>query len=459
VKWIAIALFLAAVPMVAAWLRTNPRKAPWIWGLLTFLPFVIGPWHLVVATYATPFWSGYVKGWEISLLDSLALGVLLGTRGTWPRPKLLLPLLAYILVVMLAVFQARFGFLAWSYVVQLARILIVFLAVARVTFLEKGERAILTGLLCGLIVQALYALLARAGGALQTGGSLGHQNLLGFVSHMAVMPAFALFLAGRWRGIALAGTLAGLIVVILTASRATIAFSGIGLIMTLLLSVSIRFSGRKAIVGMAGVALLLASFPLAQATLDQRLQAQRSTFFKEDLERVAFEKAALSMLHAKPMGVGPNHYVFIANTEGYSARAGVHWGVGSRSTNVHNSYLLMAVETGYIGLAAFLILLASAIFYAFGGAVRFRRQPGSEVLIGVGCGLVALSLHAFFEWMLVVFPAQYLFAGSLGLIAGLRSRYASASRSSQVTMKASSDWRASPVGWAELTSPASQTRF
>lgn len=425
-KWVALALILLAMPLLTAWLRTNPRFAPVVWAMLGFLPFVLGPWHLMVAPYASAMWSGYVKGWEISLLDSIALAVIFGTRGRWPRLTLIVPLLAYVAAVAISISQAKFGTLASSYLLQLLRIVVVFVAVAKLVQDDRGERAVLTGLIAGLAVQAGYALWARMGGALQTGGSMGHQNLLGFVSHMAIMPAFALLLAGRWQRVALVGVIAGVIAVILTASRATIAFSAIGLILTLLLSMAIRMTPRKAAIGLAGIVFLGASVPLANAALQRRFDAQGSSFFTEDQERVAFERAAHLMLTERPMGVGPNHYVFVANTEGYSARAGVSWSTGSRATNVHNSYMLVAAETGWLGIVTLVTLLASAIWFALATAVRYRRQPGSEILIGVACALIAVGIHALYEWMFVTYPAQYLFAVSLGLIAGLRSRFARA---------------------------------
>lgn len=426
-KWVFLVLVLVAAPTLAAWLKTKPRAAPIIWGLLGFLPFVLGPWHLIVAPYSTAGWPGYVKGWEVSLLDAVAIGIIFGTGDRWPKPTLVLPFLAYIFAVLIAVYQAEFGKLAFSYVFQLIRVIIVFLAVGRVVVSERGEKAVLTGLVLGLGVQAIYAIVARAGGALQTGGSLGHQNLLGFVSHLVLMPAFALFLAGRWQRIAITGILCGLIVVILTASRATIAFSAVGLGLTLLLSMAFHFNGRKAVLGAVGVVLLAASYPLAQASLDRRFEIQNMKFFDEDKEREAFVRAARAMIDDHPMGVGPNHYVVTANTQGYSSRAGVNWRSASRGTNVHNSYLLVAAETGYFGLFAMVLLLGSALWYALSTAYQYRRHCGSEVLIGLGCGVLAMSIHGFYEWMFVIYPTQYVLASSLGLIAGLRSRYLRAS--------------------------------
>jgi O-antigen ligase len=433
VKWIALALFLLAVPALVAWLRTNPRAAPLVWGLLGFLPFVLGPWHLMVAPYATPIWSGYVKGWEISLLDVVALGVIFGTRGRWPRLTLVVPFVIYILAVTFAVSQARFAAFALSYPIQLCRVFLVFIAVTRVTMNERGERAVFTGLVLGLAVQACYAVAAKAGGALQTGGSLGHQNLLGFVSHLPVMSAFAMFLAGRFPRTAFAGVVAGILCVILTASRATIALSFAGLAVTLLLSISFRFSGRKAALGLAGVLVLALAYPLANIVLEQRLAAHKQTFFAEDKEREAFARAARAMIRAEPMGVGPNHYVFIANTEAYSSQAGVAWRSESRSTSVHNSYLLVTAETGFLGLIAFLTLIGSAIWAAFRTAFRYRKYQASELLIGVGCGLIAMSIHGLFEWMFVVYPTQYVLAVGFGIIGGLRARFMAAAAKDEGT--------------------------
>jgi O-antigen ligase len=365
-----------------------------------------------------------VKGWQFTALDAVALTVLLAHRGKW-RPYLVIPCLLYMLAILMSVLQSRFPMLAGSYFIQYARAFIVFLAVAKIAVAEEGEKALLRGLVLGLCVQAVYALMARAGGALQTGGSLGHQNLLGFVSHMALMPALASMLAGRWTKMSFAGVVAGAIIVVLTASRATIAFSAVGVAVTMLVCLSLRFSGHKLSVGAAAIALLLVCVPVAMSTLERRFALQDTSFFEEDREREAFAKAAMLMLEAKPMGVGPNHYVFVANTEGYSEQAGVIWAAGSRSTNVHNSYLLIAAESGYFGIFTFLILLGSALFYAFGSAIRFRKQAGSEIFVGLGAAILATSLHGLYEWMYVVFPSQYLFAATLGLIAGLRSRYVS----------------------------------
>jgi O-antigen ligase len=241
---------------------------------------------------------------------------------------------------------------------------------------------------------------------------------------MALMPAFAALLAGRWPKTTATGVICGLIIVSLTASRATVAIAGAALILTLCLSLLTKMNGRKVAVALVGVLLIGLSAPLAYSALQRRAAVQNMNLLAEDTERRAFERAADAMLAAKPMGVGPNHYVFIANTEGYNQRAGVNWSVGNRNANVHNSYRLVAAESGYFGVLTVLGLIGSAICLAFTTAMRYRHEQGSDLLIGVGVGLIAVAVHGLYEWMFLLFPVQYVFACSLGLIIGLRSRYA-----------------------------------
>jgi O-antigen ligase len=201
--------------------------------------------------------------------------------------------------------------------------------------------------------------------------------------------------------------------------------AGIGIVATLLLSMAFRFTSRKALIALSCALLAAAVIPIVQVTMERRLAAQGISFLSADKERQAFERAARAMMAAKPMGVGPNHYVFVANTEGYNSKAGVNWSFGNRSANVHNSYLMVGAETGWLGLVTMVLLLGSAIATAFLSAWKYRRHPSADMLIGVGCGLLAVAAHGFLEWMFVILPAQYLLAASFGIIAGLRLRLVS----------------------------------
>lgn len=424
-KWAALLLFvLVAVGLTPA-LRKDPRAVLVAAFLLGFLPFVMTPWHLLVAPYSTPGWPGYVKGWEVGLIDAIAIACLVGI----PRARSQLPFkyvfLLYIASTVVSAFLAPNFNIALSYPIQLARIFLVFAAVARLSSSPLGLKAILQGLFIGLSYQAGIAIWAKLGGAIQTGGSFGHQNALGFVSHLVFLPAFGLLLSGRWTRLAIVGLLSGAVVITLTVSRATIAFAAIGLVVTYLLSASSHWTTRKGAVALVSVAIIGLSFPIIQSTFEQRFEAKGGNFTKQDEERKAFQTAANMIIEDYPFGVGANHYVIFANTGGYSQRAGVIWNSGSRGTNVHNSYLLIRAETGFFGIFAIILLMGTVITSALRHAIRNRGTSEADLLFGIVGALVAVIIHSFYEWMLVTHQTQYVLAVALGMTGGLIRQFRS----------------------------------
>lgn len=419
-KWVALLLFILVGIGATVAIRQNPRAVLVAAFLLGFLPFVMAPWHLMVAPYSIASWPGYVKGWEFGLIDVIAVACLIGV----PKARSALPFkyvfLAYIAASTISVFLAPNFTIALSYPLQLARVFLVFAAVARISASPLGLKAILQGLFIGLTFQAVIAIWSRLGGAIQTGGSFGHQNLLGFVSHLVFIPAFGLLLSGLWTRWAIVGLISGAIVITLTVSRATVAFAGIALVVTYALSMLSGSSQRKIGVGLATVALIGLSFPIIQSSFERRFATQGNIAFNApDEERKAFELAAETMIADYPFGVGANHYVVIVNTQGYASRAGVGWGTGSRATNVHNSFLLMHAETGYLGLLTIFLLLGTAAISSLVHGFRARGSAQGDLLIGIVGALLAITLHSFYEWMLVTHQAQYLLGVILGLAAGL----------------------------------------
>jgi O-antigen ligase len=139
---------------------------------------------------------------------------------------------------------------------------------------------------------------------------------------------------------------------------------------------------------------------------------------EEDSERLMYKEAAAAMLADHPMGVGANHFTLVANVGGYFTRVGELWGAG-RASNVHNVYWLVATETGYIGLIAFVAFLLPPLIAAFRCSVRHLGDPRGDLLLGLGCALLIVYIHSFEEWILVVLESQYVLAIVIGLVAGL----------------------------------------
>lgn len=419
-KWIFLAALIALVPVLAGWLRSNPRELPKVCMLMGFLPFAIAPFHLYAAPISWAMWPGFVKGVEVSLLDAVALAIVLSAPQRSRRFRMKAPMLLFIGAVALSVITASIPMAASFYVWQLARVFLVFAAVAISCRDDRCPPAIVTGMVIGLAIQAVMATRDFLGGALQSGGGFGHQNQLGILSHFAVYPALALLLAGRKGVTPILGPVAGVVVAIIGASRATIGLGALGIALTLVMSMIRRPTGRKSGILFAGVAGLLIAAPLAINALNRRAEVNPLAGSSE--EREAFKRAAWMMAADHPLGVGANYYVVAANTQGYSARAGVVPTAGSRGANVHNAYLLSAAEAGYPGLVTFTIMMLVPIWVAFRAALRNRRDGRGELLIGIGVALVMVAMHALYEWVFVTFSTEYLFGIALGLVSGLASR-------------------------------------
>jgi O-antigen ligase len=127
------------------------------------------------------------------------------------------------------------------------------------------------------------------------------------------------------------------------------------------------------------------------------------------------------MLADHPGGVGPNNFAVTANAGGYYDRSG---GVSKfgRESNVHNLYLLVWAETGPLGLASFILMLAAPLVMAlrYGPFGRWQAgDPQRDILIGASVTLMIVYIHSTEEWVPIIAELQYLLAIMFGLIAGL----------------------------------------
>lgn len=416
-KWIALLIILALIPPATTWLRNNQRELPRVAMLLGLLQFLAGMLHLVIAPISWPFWPGFVKGMELSLVDAIAIVMIFSTPRRHRIAHLRWPVGLYAIIVAASALQTNLPATALFYVWQLLRVMLVITAVAMSCRDPRVPRALLLGMGIGLALQALISVKSHFSGVLQAAGTFGHQNQLGMLTHFVVFPALALLLASRKNAVLWIAPLAGMVVVILTASRATIGLAGAGYMLVLAMSIVRRPSARKTRVAMGAIVALAVAAPMAALTLGNRFDhAAPDTGYDE---RAAFIKAARAMLDDHPLGVGANNYVIIANTQGYSARAGVAMIQSSLSAHVHNAYILAAAEGGWVGGAGFMVMLFWPLIVALRCAWRFRRDPRGEALVGLAGALIIAALHSMYEWIFVTSSTQYLYAIAVGLIAGI----------------------------------------
>lgn len=421
-KWFALVLGIGSIWPLANWLRHNSRGASFAWGLMGFMPFAIGPFHLYMAIISWASWPGYVKGAEVSLLDLLAIALLLGLPRSGRGPPFRFAMVLYFLAALASTVQSAAPMAGMFFLWELLRSFLLYYVVARGCVSNRVVSAVLSGMIFGLLYQAGDSLWERFfAGVLQSGGSLGHQNLLGLMTHFVVFPCAALLLAGAPGWQPAVGPAVGLLVAVLTVSRATIGLAAFGYAATFALSAFRGWTSRKAYVLATAICATVILVPLVQSSFQKRFQENPLEADSYD-ERAAFQAAAKMMLADHPMGVGPNYYVVAANMGGYNVRARVAPVAGSEGANVHNLYLLVGAETGYLGLGAWVLVLLQPMLVAFRYGWRAKRDLRGDFLIGVGVALAIVYLHSFYEWIFISSPPLYLFAMEVGMVAGLATQ-------------------------------------
>lgn len=449
-KWVALAILLAAVLPLSQWLRKNPREAPKLWMLVGFLPFALSFAHLVMAPISWIGWPGYLQGAEFSVLDALALALYLSLPGTRHSLPFRLSMALYLVATALSAFQAAEPTAALFYSWQLARMFLVYATVARGCADPRVPLAIMIGMSLGLGIETVVALGQRLGGTVQASGTMTHPNLLGMMTHSVALPAFALVLSGRAGRLMGATAAMGIVINALTTSRGALGFSLLGYLIVFILSSLRKWTGRKrTIMATAAVGAML-MVPVVISSFDQRFADSAELIASDYNERAAFEKAAGMMLSANPMGHGANHYASAANLGGFNNSAGVIPIIGSLGANVHNIYFLVAAETGYLGLISFVVMLLQPLCVALLCGWKNRGDQRGDLLIGLGVALLTVYLHGLFEWIFVLLEAQYMFAINLGLIAGLATQLGYWSRTASPAISPRID-RVPPSGTAAGT--------
>ncbi|WP_263588729.1 O-antigen ligase family protein [Sphingopyxis sp. GC21] len=415
---LGIVLILISLPVLIWWVRAFPSQRKWAYFAIGILPFTMSFANLDVAFINWATWPGFARGLIVSILDTLAIAILLSAKAPFRRLPLLGALCSYIAAVLMSVFVSHQWVSSSFYVFQLLRVVLVFAAVASVAGRPGAVRWIAFGLAAGAVFQGLVTIEQRLSGIVQAPGTMSHQNLLGLMLHFVTLPLLALLLAGDRSKLLMAGVVASLIAVALGASRGAVAFVLLGLGILLALSLARKMTPHKwKIVGLA-VLFLAVVGPVAVTSFGERFSRGTAAALSPDGEREAFERAAKAMWRDHPMGVGANQYVIVANSKGYSQNAGVIWNKNSRAAHVHNIYLLTAAETGWAGLISLIFLFFWSTSRGLHFAFSFRKDPRGDIVLGASVAIFVTAIHSLWEWIFVDYFTQYVFAIALGIIAG-----------------------------------------
>ncbi|AHB49940.1 hypothetical protein W911_04470 [Hyphomicrobium nitrativorans NL23] len=420
-KYVALFIGLVGIVPLTLFLRGNPAARNHFWLLLGVIPFIIKVVPLFDLALITwhDFWFGFVPGLQVSAIDLIAIALYFTVRHQTNSIRYHFPFLLYLTAISLSVFQADEPLAAVFYLWQCLRIYFFTIVIAKACTDEAVPMQLLKGLAIGIAIQFFVVIYQKFGLKLiQPTGTFIHQNTLGLIMHLVVMPHFALLLRGQRQILSALTPMWGLTVAALIASRAALGFAVMGVLATYFLSSLRRWSTRKALVGLGGVLIAAVLVPVAISSLEKRFDAAPLMEDEYD-ERAAFNRTALSMLAAKPFGVGANHYAYAGKKYGYSIRAGVVPFEGNLNNIVHNAYYLNAAEAGYLGLVAFTILMLYPIWIALRYSWMARGDPRGDLLLGLGMGLATVAAHSLLEYVVVVQEVQYVLAMVVGMIFGV----------------------------------------
>lgn len=441
-RFVALALVLLSLPVFISLLRTYPQRRGWALTAIGAALFLNNIVPLGTYFYAWALWPGTVRGFSVSLFETLSLALIL-TRSRSGRLPFWGVFAFYGFALLLSVMMAKVPIAATFVCWQFMTLLLLFVAIGGECRHAEARRALIAGLAIGGIVQAGFVIHQKLTGVVQASGSFGHQNMLGMMVELALLPMLASLLAGDRRKIVIAGTIAFLLVVAGGGSRGTVVFAGAGAVLLIMLSFARGSTPSKIRVAGAGALALAVAIPLTIATLQQRFG--QVSFTSADESRSAMERAARAISADYPLGIGANQYVNFANERGYSLRAGVEWGGANLGAPVHNAYLLARAETGWLGFFAVYLLLIYPAIRGLMFAFSKRTGVNGEIVLGSSVALLVNIVHNSYEYAFHVYPVTALVMINLAFIAALRQSHESARRSKPPRPLGTDDARQQPA--------------
>lgn len=402
-RFLALAVIFLSLPVLIG-LIGHGKKRDWAVLILGVLMFCTGSLELSASLIAWPAWQGLSKGIIVSLIDTIAVA-LIATRHKrlnrvhfWP----LIGIFALPNVISVAVAPEKQA--AMFIVVQIAQMVVLFVALSGELQRPSAILKLLQGLSLGLLIQAGYVLSQKASGAIQATGTMPHQNILGIIVELAALPLLAAVLEGERSKLIYAGLFAALIIIAGGGSRGTMLYFTLGAVILLVLSLIRRNTTHKwQIVGMGALACAVA-VPMAMATLSERFGDTSVT--TQETERAAFERAARAMASDHWLGVGANNFVSVNNLEGYAARAGLDWAPALRSKPAHNAFLVARAETGWAGEIGLFVLLAGLVIAGLRAGFRIKSIPVFGIPIGCAAAVFAAGLHSTYEYAILTSTVQ-----------------------------------------------------
>jgi len=416
--------FMAALGTSVSMLVTGSPKR-----VLLFVVSVTVPIYFGKALVVSRGNGSVANGAGINLTDVLALALLLLLLAKLAIrqieihffPLTTIPALAWLVLSSLSLLTARDGQLGLIQLMNMSKLLLFCWVIANSVRNEVDVTWVTTGVVLGVLFQALVGIYQGVTGhplglyfltetsavqqqqlteglVYRVQGTIGHPNSYAMYVTTGLPLALAfLFSAPRtqWKYPAIAALCLGCLALVFSLSRSAWVNSVVITSLVLALAVRRKRIGGRAAVLIAGTTslVLLGLILLGPHIIRSRLT---SSDLGSANSRITQAQTALAMIKGHPwVGVGLNNYVLV------SPHYGAADFVSDKPVVVHNAFLLIAAETGLVGLTAFLSLLAILLIQAWRIVNRARTDTLWVAGVGVLSAFVALSVHSMVDYALL----------------------------------------------------------
>ncbi len=389
---------------------------------------------------------GGAKGWTFSLIDIplvVLYAIWLWEKISDPSKRtkwlngITVPLSIFIFIGIVSLINAKDLHLGLFQIFVLSKKLLLVIYISNNIGNEKTLKWILLALLFGFLFECSVGLLqyltqSKVGlyllGELKddvasmdligykditrVSGTFWHSNGFAFYLQLLI-PLFLAFSIVRSNGICrlLSGSIAlfGFIILLLTLSRGAWVSFIVSIVVLLILFLK-KLNNKAEIIKWVILSLIIFSVMIFffGELISVRLFGHD---YGAAYSRIPMMKTALNIIGHNPLlGIGINNY----------AESMIDYDVTGHSFSlyrpVHNLFLLIAAETGLLGLLFFLWLLVRAILMGLKMLQSFKGTDAS-IVIGIIAGLIGFIIHAQVDFVLLDY--MNIFWLYLGIISGM----------------------------------------
>lgn len=327
-------------------------------------------------------------------------------------PRLTIPAILFFEMCLLTLLWAPRLDLATMQSIAMAKVLIMYWVIANHLREERDLRLICWALLAAVFLQSLIAVLqfgtgrtlgldflgeayitSWEGGKLwRVMGTLGHPNRLAMYLELLLPLCLGMFFVLRkslLRFMAILTFAIGFAALIMTGSRGGWIVTLVALVVFYSVMVLRRrvTPAQLAAPFLGAVAIIVLAVFLFSDIIEKRVMGDD---YGSAMSRIPMIQIALNVISAHPVGgVGINNYQVVMQDYNDTIMGRGYLNI---DRPVHNMYLLIAGESGLLGLVAFLSLLIS-VFVLLYRSSGLENRTVSIIAISLLCGFAAQSFH------------------------------------------------------------------